>query len=255
MTKKKITFLQVDNTRIPNPAKTIEWVCDQISSITFSNLILLPELWICGAFSFDKESVLFKHESLLTELIELLKNKCDEAHLGSYVVNDKGVLKNRSYFINNKTGQIYKYDKRRLFGFGTGESELFDAGVASCVTEGNFQRHALTTCFDLRFPEIFSENRKLGATSFICAAGWPLSRIGHWKALSIARAIENQAYFIGCNASGVSGDSVLGGNSIVVNPNGEVLFLADSKPGVYHQQIEFEQVSNWRKAFPIHEDY
>jgi predicted amidohydrolase len=254
MTIKKITFLQVDNTNIPNPAKTIEWVCDQINSIKFSNLILLPELWVYGAFNFDQKSVSFKHQQLLNELIELLKNKCDEAHLGSYVVNDKGFLRNRSYFLNNTNGQIYKYDKRRLFGFGTGESELFAAGETPCLTEGNFQSHALTTCYDLRFPEIFSESRIQGATSFICTAGWPLSRIEHWKALSIARAIENQAYFFGCNASGVSGDSVLGGNSIVVNPNGEVLFLADSNPGVYHQQIEFKHVSKWRKAFPIHED-
>ncbi|NDH15584.1 MAG: hypothetical protein EBY48_00605 [Opitutae bacterium] len=55
-------------------------------------------------------------------------------------------------------------------------------------------------CYDLRFPELFRTSVKKGANLFVVLASWPDSRMSHWHALLLARAIENQAYVISCSA-------------------------------------------------------
>ena len=254
MNVKKVTFLQVENFNKPKPLETIEWVLEEVRLMEYSDLILLPELWVNGAFDFNCDSLNFNHNHLITELQSLLKEKCKEAHLGSYVVRCKDGLTNQSLLSKPSLGENFIYDKRKLFGFGEGESGKLNPGHKPCLVPSDSEIYALSTCFDLRFPEIYSEDRKLGATTFLCAAGWPKSRIEHWKALATARAIENQSYFIGCNASGTSGGVALGGNSIVVNPNGEVLFMADSEPGTYTCELQFKSVAQWREAFPIFQE-
>ncbi len=75
---------------------------EKISLITFSDLISLLELWVSGAFNYNEESLTFKHEAVVQELEKILQNKCEEAHLGSYVARNNKVKTNRSFFLNKK---------------------------------------------------------------------------------------------------------------------------------------------------------
>ena len=47
---------------------------------------------------------------------------------------------------------------------------------------------------------------------------WPAARIGHLRALTVARAIENQAFVICCNSCGDAGETHYGGFSAVIDP-------------------------------------
>ena len=59
--------------------------------------------------------------------------------------------------------------------------------------------------------------------AYVVVANWPAARTGHWRALLVARAIENQAYVVGCNRVGHGGSIDYEGDSLVVDPLGEVL--------------------------------
>ena len=51
-------------------------------------------------------------------------------------------------------------------------------------------------------------------------ANWPAPRHEHWRALLVARAIENQAYVIGVNRVGTAKNLRYDGGSTVIDPLG-----------------------------------
>ena len=62
---------------------------------------------------------------------------------------------------------------------------------------------------------------------YLVPANWPSPRRQHWQTLLQARAIENQAYVVGCNRVGTAGDGTEHvGDSRIVSPMGELLATA-----------------------------
>lgn len=112
----------------------------------------------------------------------------------------------------------------------------------------------LSVCYDLRFPELYSElTRK--AEVVIVAANWPKARAEHWKILMKARALETQSYFLGVNCVGTQGTDEYEGDSMVVNPDGhvmiekaneEIILIADIPATVLEQRLTFPVRSDRR---------
>ena len=69
------------------------------------------------------------------------------------------------------------YRKIHRFGFGGGEPVLMEAGADVVVTDLPAPADALTTglstCYDLRFPELYRLQVDLGAELFVVPAAWP----------------------------------------------------------------------------------
>ena len=101
------------------------------------------------------------------------------------------------------------------------------SGTGESVTVG------LSTCYDLRFPELYRQQVEAGAELFVVPAAWPAARVGHWTLLGRARAIENQCVVVQCNTAGTHAGYPMGGHSQVVTASGEVLAEADAaaEPG------------------------
>jgi rfaE bifunctional protein nucleotidyltransferase chain/domain len=55
------------------------------------------------------------------------------------------------------------------------------------------------------------------------SAEWPLARIKQWQILLQARAIENQTFVVAANACGEWDGLKMGGHSLVIAPDGEIL--------------------------------
>ena len=109
-------------------------------------------------------------------------------------------------------------------------------------------------CYDLRFPELFRAGLGKGADVFAIGACWPGVRIHHWRALLVARAIENQAYVIGVNRVGRDPFTSYPGASMVVGPRGEVLCEMGEAAGVESVKLEPGEVAAWREAFSAWKD-
>jgi len=106
-------------------------------------------------------------------------------------------------------------------------------------------------CYDLRFPELFRIGMQKGANLFIVIACWPKIRIGHWVSLLKARAIENQSYVVGVNRTGSDPNMEFGGNSVVIDPKGEILANAGETESVLSMEIDSSLVAQWREEFPV----
>ena len=77
-------------------------------------------------------------------------------------------------------------------------------------------------CYDLRFP-VWSRNRN-DYDMLIYVANWPESRMQVWKALLVARALENQAYVIGVNRCGKDpNDNDYSDASMIVHFKGNIV--------------------------------
>ncbi len=167
-----------------------------------TDIAVLPELFSTGFFT-DKTIVESSAEPIDGDTVYALKElacSCNVAICGSFICNEAGNIFNRGFFIE-PDGRIHTYDKHHLFRMG-GEPAVFAAGnEASPVIDYKGWKISLAICYDLRFP-VWNRNAGLRYDALIIPANWPHSRLYAWKHLLIARAIENQAFVIGCNRSG-----------------------------------------------------
>jgi predicted amidohydrolase len=123
----------------------------------------------------------------------------------------------------------------------------------------------LSICYDLRFPELFRAALARGAEVIALGACWPSVRQAHWRALLIARAIENQCAVLGVNRVGDDPPkTTLGvgltpglhytGGTIAVNAKGEVLGELGDREGVLSVPLDIAAVREWRERFPAWKD-
>jgi predicted amidohydrolase len=86
-------------------------------------------------------------------------------------------------------------------------------------------------------------------------ANWPERRNHAWKTLLQARAIENQCYVIGLNRVGNDGNDIYhSGDSMVINPLGEILFHNAHDEIIHTITLHKEELDNIRTKFPFWKD-
>ena len=108
---------------------------------------------------------------------------------------------------------------------------------------------AALVCYDLRFPELLREQTGLGADILVIPAQWPAARLGHWRILVQARAIENQMFVVAANRRGTTGDTVFGGHSMIVAPDGSILLEAGEDEECKGIMLDLEMVSAAKSLF------
>jgi predicted amidohydrolase len=108
-------------------------------------------------------------------------------------------------------------------------------------------------CYDLRFADEFWQ---LAPTTdvYLVPANWPESRRAHWVALLQARAIENQAYVVGCNRVGSGGGLTYSGDSRIIDPLGELLATAARTESILLADVSAEEVAAVRDRFRFLQD-
>ena len=164
-------------------------------------------------------------------------------------------MRNASLVFNPAGECVARYDKIHLFGFARGsekydEAAFIEAGSQPVAVDTPFGRVALSSCYDLRFPELF---RSLGAVDLILmpAAFTDTTGRAHWEILLRARAIENQCYLL---AVGQGGRHENGrrthGNSMIVDPWGEILDRKMTGPGIAIADLDHARIAEIRESLP-----
>ena len=215
-----------------------------------ADLVLLPELWPQGGFSYGRWEE--QAQPLDGPVVGALRAAAKEigvtVHMGSLVERDEsGRLFNTSVLIGPDGEVLATYRKVHLFGFGDGEPKLMTAGDGPVVHDG----FGLATCYDLRFPEQFRLLLDRGAEVVLLVAAWPAKRVAHWRLLAQARAVENQSYVIACNTAGTHAGVPMGAHSMVVDPWGTVLAEAGDGEEVLGVDLDLDLVRSTRWSFPV----
>jgi predicted amidohydrolase len=146
-----------------------------------------------------------------------------------------------------------EYQKVHPFSYGK-ESRFYSGGDHLLLRRCGEAVVCPMICYDLRFPELWRIAALHGAEVFTIGASWPAARQHHWRALLIARAIENQAYVVAVNRTGSDPFLKYAGGSIIISPRGEVLAETGDESGVLQAQLDLDALRQWRDEFPVLKD-
>ncbi|MDQ7013998.1 MAG: nitrilase-related carbon-nitrogen hydrolase [Planctomycetota bacterium] len=228
------------------------------------DLVLLPEMFATG-FSLHTETTADRDGATLAFLQRLAERLGCWVQGGRTVVEAGRTKADNRMSIVSPTGVLTsEYTKVHPFSFGR-EPERFAGGtrVETWVwdTAGDSTNPAAdpamvcpAICYDLRFPELFRIGAVRGAEVFALGACWPAARQAHWRALTIARAIENQGVVLAVNRTGDDPHLHYAGGSIAVDATGTVLGELGPEPGVLSVAVDVGAVRQWRETFPALQD-
>jgi predicted amidohydrolase len=220
------------------------------SSATSGGLVLLPELCDVG-FTIALDEVL--PSTAPAWAASLARTRGLHIAVGAARRHADGFGRNECTIARPDGSLAPAYAKVHPFGFGR-ETEAYRGGDRLVlVGVGPFTVCPLV-CYDLRFPELWRLATLAGADCFVVGASWPAARRQHWRALLIARAIENQAFVVGCNRIGNDPSLAYAGGSIIVGPTGEVLAEAGDEATVLAVEADHEELAAWRRKFPALRD-
>ena len=251
----RITSIQLtikDRTKAENLAEVLR-LLDEAPA---ADLILLPELWPSGFFSFDG----YRTDSeevdgpLITALRKKVAEKSTHAMIGSFLEREGDSIYNTALLLAPDGGILAAYRKIHLFGFQSREKSLLTPGTGICVVDLPWGRAGITTCYDLRFPELYRLMVDRGAIFFLIPSAWPLARLSAWRLFNQARAHENLAYLFSCNCAGASRGITFAGNSMIVDPLGNILARGGEAGGYVTAEIDPDLVARARKEFSALDD-
>jgi predicted amidohydrolase len=159
-------------------------------------------------------------------------------------------LPHNVFVLAGPAGERHRYAKRHPFTYGR-EHESYAAGDATLTVDVDGLRLSPAVCYDLRFADQFWAQAP-ETDCYAVVTNWPAKRHAQYRALVVARAIENQAYVVGVNRAGTAGDGTehLGG-TLVVDPVGEVIAEAGADEEVVLVDVDPELVSATRARFPF----
>ena len=218
-----------------------------------SHLVMLPELWSTGyALNQAKDLASPLNVGIFAQLATWsTQNKI--SIVGS-VMEKRGLeVANSSAFYAPNGKMIGVYRKIHLFRLME-EDRYLQPGSAPLMMDLPWGPTGMAICYDLRFPELFRKYEVQGAKLILLVSAWPIERIEHWRALLIARAIENQCYMAAVNAVGQTGNAVFGGHSMIVDPWGKVVIEVGESPTLATADIDLDQVDRIRAKIPVFED-
>lgn len=218
-----------------------------------AELVILPEMWNTG-YALEKLGELADVNGERTK--KFLQALATELHIhivGGSVATKKGERFFNTMFTVDSDGELVgEYDKAHLF-------RLMDEHLYLSAGEGqnNFElgdlQGAGVICYDIRFPEWLRLHALNGAKVIFVSAQWPTARIDHWKTLLQARAIENQSFIIAVNRISHKKEN-FNGQSMVIEPWGEVLWTGSEDEELAIVDVDFSKVDEVRKKIPVYDD-
>ena len=227
------------------------------------DIIILPETFTTG---FPAEPELFA-ETEDGPTMTWLRQKAKErncAICGSFITafGQEPEAKSPMPYHNtlvwmNPDGSYHTYNKRHTFMGG--EKEQLCCGQEQITIEYKGWRIRPFICYDLRFPAWLRNSYKDGKFEYdlgIVIANWPLQKSYIWNTLLSARAIENQACFIGVNRVGTDHNNInYIGETKVVNGKGRTVAELTDEEDILETEIDMESLTKFRNYFTVHRDW
>ncbi len=201
----------------------------KVLSVTGCDMVIMPELFTSGCDMQKRDKALkiaakrdvAAHYNEIIDRMRSWAKQIDAVVVGSTIYEEEELFYNRLLAVY-PSGEYSYYDKHNCFKMGS-----FSPGADHLVIDVGGYRYATYICYDLRFTEWSRNNGRYDTAIYI--ANWPTSRADDWNGLLRERAIENSAYVIGVNCTGVepSGVTFMGDSSLIA-PDGSLVAKCNS---------------------------
>jgi nitrilase len=171
------------------------------------------------------------------------------------MAEDPARLRNSCLVFDPRGKRVARYDKIHLFGFSKGdetydEAATIERGERVMTFDSPLGRVGVAICYDLRFPELF---RAMGEVDLLVlpAAFTETTGRAHWELLLRARAVENQCHLLAAAQGGRHPTGrMTHGNSMIIDPWGEVLARIDKGEGVIIAELDAQRQVEVRASLP-----
>ncbi|GGG03732.1 apolipoprotein N-acyltransferase [Rhodococcoides trifolii] len=159
-------------------------------------------------------------------------------------------------------GQIY--GSYRKVHQPLGENMSYSAGSTYPVSDTPVGRIGLQICYDKAFPEAARIMALDGAEIIASLSAWPAARTqtaenlqdDRWtyrfNQFDIARALDNQVFWVAANQSGTFGSLRYVGNAKVVDPGGNILATTLLGSGIASAEVDIEGTFRQMRAGMFH---
>lgn len=218
-----------------------------------AELVIFPEMTLTG---FTMDAAQMAEPADASSSVEALRALAGSHCIGLIAgialrAGDKAV--NTLVAFSSQGEEVARYAKMHPFSLA-GEDRHFQPGRTLAKMRMQEFTLGFSICYDLRFPELYSALAK-DCDVLVNIANWPKRRIGHWRTLLQARAIENQTYMVGVNRTGTDGNGLeYERSSVVVNANGEFLEPVASEGEMDVYEISRKKLDDFRAVFPTRQD-
>ena len=222
-----------------------------------TDLVLLPETFNTG-FPVDPIKFAETPDGPTMTWMKAKARELDAVVCGTFLLKVDGQFHNSLVWMR-PDGSYELYHKRHTFGLG-GEKEPIEPGEEPLVVELKGWKIKPMVCYDIRFPVWARNHYHNDVYEYdmgLYLANFPEPRIAVWDILLQARAIENQAYYIGVNRIGDDPEGILyNGHSQVISPKGKVLAKAEpDTEAVISLSLDYESLLRFREKFPVGRDW
>ncbi|MDT0378630.1 deaminated glutathione amidase [Streptomyces sp. DSM 42041] len=218
-----------------------------------ADLLVLPE-GVLARFTEDRHRIREVAQSLdgpfVSALAEATEGGTTTVVVGIHEPSEDGRVFNT--LVALRDGRLVaRYRKLHLYdAFGDQESaHVRPADEAPVLLDVAGTRVGLMTCYDIRFPELARLLVDQGAEVLALPAAWVRgpAKERHWEVMIAARAMENTCWVA---ASGECGPRNTG-NSMIVDPLGNVRARLTATPGLTWADAEPEATARARAVLPV----
>lgn len=223
-----------------------------INSISNTDVVVLPELFTTGFY--PKDISLYDNnstEKTKTLFSSLARKKNINIIAGSIPNKQNANTYNTSFVFDRKGAIIAQYSKTHLFT-NMNEQRYFCAGNSLSTFRLDHVKCGIIICYDLRFANLVKLLKDIDMLFVISA--WPKERLNHLKILSQARAIENQIFVCVCNSSSYIKNVNFAGNSMIIDPNGNILTQGDENEHIISASCDTSILNSIRNTINTKQD-
>jgi omega-amidase len=216
------------------------------------SVYILPEMTLSGFTMNSKEFA----EDLDGDSIKFFSKTASNYNIhiiAGLIEKEKDLYYNTLVHINPIGDLVTYYRKIHPFSYSN-EHKFYSRGDKPVITEINGWKVGLSICYDLRFPELYRHYGKEKVELIIIIANWPDTRIGQWRTLLSARAIENQCYVAAVNRVGDDLKIHYNGYSSIFDPMGNEIDTLPDIEKIISAEISKDKVEQVRNKFPFLDD-
>lgn len=259
----RVVLAQVCATR--EPSENLVLVADSVRSAAAvgADLLVLPEATMA---SFDRRSAEVAEPfdgPWATEAVRLAAEHRLSLVVGLFTNAPDGRVRNT--LLATGPSATLAYDKLHLYdAYGFRESDHIAPGGTPRTIRVAGTTVGLATCYDVRFPDLFTHYARSGADVISVSASWGPGprKLDQWRALVVARALDSTSYVVACGQASFesvgrpsAGAAPTGvGHSMVVGPQGEIVAEAGDAPELLVVDLDLAAVAEARRALPVLEN-
>lgn len=213
-------------------------------------VLVLPELWNATYPVTNPKSLLKEGDGFLENLRSLAMRYGTWFVTGSLAISTPLGNRNRCHIFSPDGRRDTVYDKVHLYP-GLKEPNLLQPGASLGLFGIDGTTCGIMICFDMEFPEVPRALAGKGARVLFVPGAWKDRYIRLWRTLLVARAIENQVFVVGVNRCDRGKRVSFGGQSMVVDPYGDVMLHMDDRPGYEIASFNLELVERARREHSV----